>query len=173
MQSKLILASLILAFSASTMAMDRSEKIRDLMEAQGLNATFDQMLQSGQEQGRDQANQMLAQLMAGLSPPDEFRAKFQAAVSQFLDDLQPPWGSKEIVEVWSQFYGPYFTDKELDQLLAFYTSPLAQKEVVSSRRALVELTASFQAKYKPILDHATATYIQSLQSIVLECKCGK
>ena len=172
-KQKYIFAIVALAFSASALATDRTEKIRGLMEAQGLNSTFDQMIQSGREQGRKQANEMLAQLLAGLNPSDEFKQQFQVAVGKFLGDLQPPWGSKEIVEIWSQFYGPNFTDEELDQLLAFYTSSLAQKEVVSSRRALVEFIASFEAKYKPIRDRATESYIQNLRAIVRDCKCGK
>jgi len=168
-----ILVIATLATFATAMASDRTEKIRGLMEAQGLNATFDQMIQSGREQGRKQANEMLSQLMAGLNPNDEFKEQFQVAVSKFIADLQPPWGSKEIVEIWSQFYGPNFTDQELDQLLAFYTSPLAQKEVVSSRHALVEFMANFQAKYKPIQERAVAQYILNLQGIVRDCKCGK
>jgi len=172
MKLKCIFASVILAFSVSAMATDRTEKIRSLMEAQGLNTTFDQMFRSGQEQGRKQAKEMLAQLMEGLNPPDQVKRQFQVAVDQFLADLQPPWGPKEIVEAWAQFYGPNFTDEELDQLLAFYASPLAQKEVVSSRRAVNDFLAGFQEKYKPIRDHATAVYIQNLQTIVRDCKCG-
>jgi hypothetical protein len=172
-QRKFILASVVFAFCGSAIAADRSEKIRGLMEAQGLNTTFEQMLQSGREQGRSQANQMLAQLMSGLNPPDEIKAKLQVALTKFMDDVEPPWGSKEIVEIWSQFYGTSFTDDELDQLLAFYTSTLAQKEVVSSRRALGEFMAALQKKNKLVLENANATYLMNLQSIVRECKCAK
>jgi hypothetical protein len=173
MKIKFIVASIVLAFSVSTLAADRDEKIRGLMEAQGLITTFDQMLQSGREQGRSQANNILMQLLAGLNPPNEVRAKLEAAASKFLDDVRSPWSSSEIVSVWSQLYGPSFTDEELDQLLAFYSSPLAQKEVVSSRRALGEFVATIQARNKPMLEAATAAYINNLQAIIRECKCTK
>ena len=159
--------------STSTLASDRGEKIRRLMDAQGLTKTFEQQLMSGREQGKQQANDMLAQLMNGLNPGEAFHNKFKAAANMFIEDLQPPWNAAEIVETWAQLYGPNFSEEELDQLIAFYTSPLAQKEVVASRSALVAFGASFQAKYKPIMERATSQYVHNLQTIVRECNCSK
>ena len=167
----IVIAATLLCTSA--FAADRGEKIRQLMDAQGLTKTFEQQLQSGREQGKHQANDMLAQMMNGLNPGEKYQKKFQIAVKKFIDDLQPPWNATEIVETWAQFYGPNFSDEELDKLIAFYTSPLAQKEVLASRGALVSFGASFQAKYKPIMERATAQYVQNLQTIVRECNCSK
>jgi hypothetical protein len=62
---------------------------------------------------------------------------------------------------------------ELDQLIAFYTSSLGQKEVLSSRRALIDFTKSFELKYKPIMDRAMANCVREMQAIVRDCNCKK
>ena len=137
-----------LAFLAasSVQAADRTEKIHALMEAQGLVATFDQQIQAGRLQAKANAKQMLDQLLAGLSPNDAFQEKFRLAVDDFAQQLQPPWSAKQVVDVWAGIYGAQFTDAELDGLLAWYTSPLAQKEVAASRDSLVKFRLHREAE---------------------------
>lgn len=174
MKRFLVIAAVAFAMSASaTAAESRSAKVRRLMEAQGLLQTFDQQIQSGREQARRQANDMVTQLLAGLNPNEAYQKKIHAAVDKFIDELQPPWGATEIVEAWAQSYGSSFSDMELDQLIAFYTSSLGQKEVLSSRRALTDFSKGFELKYKPIMDKAMANYIRDMQSIVRDCNCKK
>jgi len=154
-------------------AGDRTEKIHALMQAQGLVETFDQMIATVRVNGRAQANQVLSQMLNELNPNETFRARFIEASDAFVEAMQPPWGAKEIVDVWSDYYGSQFSDAELDQLLVYYTSALAQKEVNVSRSALSRFTAHFQEKYKPVVQAATASYVARLKAISSECNCTK
>jgi hypothetical protein len=58
-------------------------------------------------------------------------------------------------------------------LLAYYQSPLAQKEVQVSRQALMQVTERAQAQYKPVLDAALVRYVDRLKAIVGDCRCAK
>ncbi|MHA6844586.1 DUF2059 domain-containing protein [Ralstonia syzygii] len=78
-----------------------------------------------------------------------------------------------MVAIWSRLFGAKFTDEELDQLIAFYTSPLGQKEVAASRDALPAFDQLFQARYKPIQERATAAFLQRIQQLKTECRCDK
>ncbi|MEF9403155.1 MULTISPECIES: DUF2059 domain-containing protein [Ralstonia solanacearum species complex] len=78
-----------------------------------------------------------------------------------------------MVAIWSQQFGTKFTDEELDQLIAFYTSPLGQKEVAATREALPAFNQVIQARYKPIQERATAAFMQRIQQIKTECRCDK
>lgn len=127
----------------------------------------------GKQHAQQQASQMLAQVLSGLNPPEPYKARFTEASDEFISAMHSPWTAREIVQTWSELYASQFTDSELDQLLAYYTSPLAQKEVAASRRALVQFTQQYQEKYKPIAEAATAKYIQRLRSIVSDCKCAR
>jgi hypothetical protein len=79
----------------------------------------------------------------------------------------------DFVAMWSQAYGSKFSDAELDGLLAYYRSPLAQKEVQVTREALTQVSERVQAQYRPILDAAVAHYVERLKAIVTDCHCAK
>jgi hypothetical protein len=134
---------------------------------------FESQMAAGKEYGRQQSAQIMDQLMAGLSPNAEFEARFREASDSFIKAVETPWTAQDIVDVWAEFYGESFTDKELDQLVAFYTSPLGKKDVQASQKALPAFNSHFVELSKPILEKATQKYIQNLQLIVKECNCQK
>lgn len=160
-------------FCMSAAADSRNAKIKDLMRAQGLVQTFEQQLATGRVQAREQSTAMLEQLLKGINPPPKFQQKLQEASTKFMEALQPSWTATEIVDVWAQYYGQAFTDAELDSLLAFYKSPLAQREIVVGRQAMDKLSEHFMAKYKPVMDAATTAYVRDLQTIARECNCRR
>jgi len=170
---RMLTALFLCAICAVSDAADRSEKIRELMELQGLVKMFDQQLQSGREQSRDMANQMLDKMLSTLHPPQEFQDRARQAAQEFVVAAQAPWSGQDIVDVWSKYYGAKFSDPELEQLLTYYRSPLGQKDVSASHEAIGPYTAEFQARYKPILDSATQQFIERLQAIIKDCNCKK
>lgn len=170
---RLALACVMALAAMSVNADERTDKIRSLMEAQGLVSMFDQEIQLGKENGRKQADQMIAQIMASLNVNKDYNAKLKAAANDFIVALQPPWTAQDVVDEWATIYGAHFTDAELDQLLAFYTSALAQKEVVVSREALMPFTQHFEELYKPVMERETKKLVERLQQIEEECRCKK
>jgi len=164
--------SLFLA-AISAFGSERAEKLQALIEAQGLNAMFEQQMKSGREYAQLQSDQMLSQILNGLNPPEQYKSKFKDAAQKFVEDARSPLTASEIVAKWSELYGSKFSDAELDKLLAFYTSPLAQREVVVSKESLALLTAQLQEQYRPVMESATKAFIERMQTIVKECNCRK
>lgn len=169
----LIAMAVGIALSTSVAAADRTEKIQKLMQAQGLSQMFEQQIARGREFSHKQADQMVAQMMAGMNADAASRKRFQETMEAFIADMQPSWSAGEMVAIWSRLYGAKFTDAELDQLIAFYASPLGQKEVAASRDALPAFDQLFQARYKPIQERATAAFLQRIRQIKTECRCDK
>lgn len=161
----------IVSFSA--IADSREEKIKDLMEAQGLLAMFEDQMAMGKVQGEKVGKQMLDQVLSQINPNEEFQSRFTAAFNNYIGKVQSPWGAEEIVNVWSQYYGQQFTEQELNELLKFYTSPIGKKEVIASKFALTEFTVHFQKLGEPIFQQATQEYIQELKLVAKECNCKK
>jgi hypothetical protein len=170
---KYAIAFLISLSVLPAQASDRTEKVKALMEAQGLAALFEGQKKAGEEAGMKQAEEMASKMLEGLSPPEEIKIKFKEAMLQFIESLKSPFSGSQIVEKWAELYGARFSEDELDQLLVFYTSPLAQKEVMVTREALPQLAAGLQGAYKPILDEAVTTYVARLKKIIEECNCRK
>lgn len=154
-------------------ATERLDKIRALMEAQGLVATFEQQIQLGREQAEAQVDQLMEQILGTLRPPPEFDQKLKEAASEFMSAMQPPWSATEIVEVWARHYGSQFTDAELDRLVAHYQSPLGQKDVLASREAMIGFSAELNEAYKPTMEAATQAFMERLQQIEKDCNCRK
>ena len=130
-------------------------------------------LASGRERGRAIAHQMMDNALKDLVPDEATKGKMAQAANQFIDEAQSPVTAADIVAIWSDAYGSKFTDAELDGLLVYYQSPLAQKEVQVSRQALTVLSERAQAANKPVMDAAIANYIGRLKVIVGECRCAK
>ena len=100
MKRAVALVTLAIAFSVSTpiWAVDRLEKVKTLMQAQGLLETFEQQLAMGKQHAQQQASQMLAQVLGGLNPPEPYKARFAEASNEFIGAMHSPWTAKEIVQ---------------------------------------------------------------------------
>lgn len=173
MARRLLVFILASAFVSAASAEDRNAKVRALMDAQGLLTTMQQQLAAGRERGRAIAHQMMDNALKDLAPDAATRDKMTTAANQFIDEVQNPVTAADIVAIWSDVYGSKFTDAELDGLLAYYQSPLGQKEVQVSRQGLTVLSERIQAAYKPVMDKAVANYVGRLKAIVVECHCTK
>ena len=169
---KVLILGVVLVCS-SAYAADREDKIKTLMEAQGLLITIEQQLDLARVQNKEQAERFMDQVMSQLDPSPEFQSRFEDAFNKFIKAVEMPWGTDEIVEVWAKYYGEKFTDEELDQLIEFYSSKLGQKDAVASREALVQFNNHFVEVGKPIADKAAQEYIKDLQTIAKECKCKR
>ena len=154
-------------------ADQRTEKIETLMKAQGLLEMWQQQIDYGKIEGEKQAKQMIDQMLSQLNPNEEFEARFQKAFMNFIRKLQDNWTAQQIVDVWAKYYGPHFSDKELDELVSFYTSEIGKKDVIATKSAMTQFTTYFQKESKPIMEKATREYIDELKLVAKECKCQK
>jgi hypothetical protein len=166
----LCLASL---FVSSAAAQDRTAKIRALMEAQGQLQTMQQMLTASRAQGRATANKMMEQALDGLAPDPATKEQLSQAAHQFIEEIQSPVSAEQIVDIWADAYGSKFSDSELDGLLAYYRSPLAQKEVQVAREAILQMSARVQEIHRPVMQAAITRYVERIRKIVGECNCAR
>jgi len=143
------------------------------MEALGLIEMFSQQIEMGKQQNEQVGLQMIDQMMSQINPSQEFQERFTLAFKKFMSKVAAPWGAEEIVGVWASYYGPGFTDLELDQLIGFYTSPLGKKDVKVSKEAMLSFSKHFQKAGQPIVEAATKEYISDLKLIAKECNCAK
>ncbi|HEY1029958.1 MAG TPA: DUF2059 domain-containing protein [Pseudomonas sp.] len=168
-----LVAALSLFVAAQALADTKTEKIAELLRAQGLVDTWAQQLERSREYNRQVAQQIMGQMTARLAPDEVFKQRFKAASDTFIDSTVTPWTADDMVTVWAQHYGPGFTEAELDQLIAFYASPLAQKEIQVGRDALEKFNQHFEQLNQPIIEKATTRYMHDLQLIAAECNCAR
>ena len=170
-----LLAFLILGFSASAVSQTdaHTEKVKTLMEALGLIDMWSQQIEFGRARNEEMGQQALDQVLSQLNPDEEYRERFTNATNSYLKKFETPWSAEEIVEVWAGYYGPNFTNEELDQLIEFYTSEIGQKDVAVTKQTLSEFSEHFQRETQPIFENAFREYIEELGTIARECNCQK
>ncbi len=81
---KKIAILILLLIPSMAIADEREDKVRKLMEAQGLLQTFEQQLALGRQQNQEQGQEMLKQFMSQLNPTPEFFERFENAFNSFM-----------------------------------------------------------------------------------------
>ncbi len=169
----MLLLSLLASFSFSVMAETREDKITRLIEAQGFEDILNAQMEVRRAESERVGKEMLYSFLDNLDADDEFKSDYHAAYKKYLNTIVKPWTAKDVTEVWSKLYGVHFSDEELDGLLAFYTSELAQRETEVIKNAVAEYTRYFQELAKQIFHDAIEAYQFELLLIAERCGCQK
>lgn len=168
-----LIAALTILVASQAFADSKNQKIAELLQAQGLVDSWTQQIESGKEYNKQVSQQIMGQITPKLAPNEEFKKRFNLASDKFIESIVAPWTPQDMITVWAEFYGPGFTEEELDQLISFYSSPIAKKEIQIGRSALVNFTKHFQELNQPIVEKATNQYMADLQIIAADCNCTK
>jgi hypothetical protein len=170
---KFILFMFSLLLFSNAFADSKEEKARKLFEIQGIERTWQESIDLGRTESKKQAQEMINQMMSQLSPNKEFRAKFDYAVEKFIGSMQTNRTAKDIINVLLPFYASNFSENEFDQLIAFYSSEVARKDIEVSRMATKKVVEAFREPNQKIRENATNEFIKDLQIIAAECNCRK
>ena len=169
MRSYLII---LLCFITSTaFGADRNEKIRLLLDAQGTSEFFEQELASFRENRRHDIKIANEEIMKEINPSAVFKKKFDDAGADYIRLTESPWTMQDKVNAWAKYYGENFSDEEIDQLLAFYTSSVAKKDVIFSQKARKDIRNYFRGLFLPIIENATKAYVNRITQLAKECDC--
>jgi hypothetical protein len=144
----------------------KAAKIAELAQLQGL----DRVLEQARAAGRDAATQVVRSRTDPLfaqSPgmPAPKRAAIEAASQQFLSEVDRGFDQENAVRLWGEFYSAALTEKELDAVLAYYRSPLGQKDVRASQAALSQLQRYLLEKRTLAMSSAVARYTEALREV--------
>lgn len=171
---KKIASILLLAFAMGAHAADSNpSKVHQLLEAQGMAAAFEDQMRIREDHSKRSVQIMVDETFKRLKPNAAFKGKFNAAAEELYAALQPPWTPQEVTDIWASIYGSKFSEEELDQLLAFYTSPVAQKETLVGRSSLAEFSQYLAMQYAPYEKKAIQQYAERMQVLGKECRCKR
>ncbi len=82
--------------------------------------------------------------------------------------------AEDMVEIYSSFYGPHFSEAEVDELIAFYSSNLGQKDIRATRMAAAEWGELLKNQFldQPRVD-PVPKFTDQMHLIARECNCAK
>ncbi len=152
----------------------KSEKVAELVEAQGRLDQWAAQIERNQEFYRVQEQTIVDQTLSRLNPNEEFRQRFSSAIREFKEATAAPWTAEYMVEIYSSFYGPHFSEAEVDELIAFYSSNLGQKDIRSTRMAVAEWGELLKNQFldQPRVD-PVPKFTDQMHLIARECNCAK
>jgi hypothetical protein len=153
-------------FAARGEEDSKTAKIAELVQLQGLGKMMEQTKAAGRE-AAIQTARSLTDKMFSQSPntPPEKRAAIEAASQQFLSEVENSFDQDDAVQAWGRFYSEGLTDKELDAIVAYYRSPVGQKDVRASQAAQPQFQKYMAEKRAAALNGAVATYTAALREI--------
>jgi hypothetical protein len=145
----------------------RAAKVAELMQLTGLAQMMAQSRAMGQAAAQKTVQSMAEQALAKFPTiPPEKRARIEDAAKQFLRDVDSGFDQDDAVRAWGRFYSENLTETELDAILAYYRSPVGQKDVSASRAALPQFQHYMVEKRTAVMNTAVTNYTAALRSIV-------
>jgi hypothetical protein len=145
----------------------RAARIAELMRLTGVAQGLAESRLAGQAAARKTIESISEQMIAKFPdiPPRE-RTQIENAAKQFLRDVDKSFDQDEAVRTWGRLYSQNLTDADLDAILAFYRSPVGQKDIGAASAALPQFQHYMVGKYTAARNAAVANYTAALRSIV-------
>jgi hypothetical protein len=151
----------------------KTAKIAELARLQGLARMMEQSKAAGREAATEMVRSMTDKTFAQFpNMPPEKRAAVEAASQQFLAEVDNSFDHDDAVRAWGRFYSQGLTDQELDAIVAYYRSPVGQKDVQASQSALPQFQKYMAEKRTVAMKAVVADYTAALQRIANPSKDG-
>lgn len=134
-KSLLILSFCVLSLSANAQSTSKNEKIKQLLELTG----------SGK-----MAIQMMNQMMSNL------KTTHSKAREEFWEDFKKEVKAEDITNMIIPIYDKHYTESDIDQLIAFYNSPIGKKMISTMPQVMQESMIVGQNWAKQIIEKSQA-----------------
>ncbi|MDR2208509.1 MAG: DUF2059 domain-containing protein [Azoarcus sp.] len=167
MKKILVFFALVLSTHVHADEASRQAKIAQIVEAQGLHQMLQEQLDQSKalaaEIGRDTFRKMLLEI--GIAEGEETKALEQVLV-EFNERCAVMFSAKELVAMWSAFYGKDLSEADLDKILAYYKSPTGKKDVRAAQIAMVEFSKAMNAEGQKRLNESIEQLISDLKTAI-------
>jgi hypothetical protein len=162
----LLMALLVLgAMGARSDEGSKNAKLAELFKLTGL----DRILEQRREGCRKQAEAVRAQVMEQMKGtfPDDAPAwkKIDAAYKRFIDASVPAWTTEEAVQRYAELYGAGVTEDDLDQIMAFYRSPVGMRAIAASQAAVPKWNEFLAEKDQAVFQKNFERFLRDVKAI--------
>lgn len=153
-----VLATLLSTIPAQADAVaDRTAKITQIIEAQGVRRMLQQQLEQSQKIAKEIGNDVYKKLLAekGIAQ-DKADPRLEKIFEKHMERSTSLFTADELTERWIKAYGNDLTDTDLDTILAYYRSSAGQKEVqanlATSEQFAKNLSLESKRRFKAVVD---------------------
>ncbi len=134
----IVLALAACAAQPTVTETNRTALVERIVKAQRLQEQFDQQLAQQKDLMRDYVETMSDQTAA--QGGGELTAEQRGVLNRFMDRTATMFSGKELADRWKADYGKELSVEDLQQIVAYYESPLGQRDVGASKATLEAFT---------------------------------
>lgn len=142
----------------------KASKIQELMKLKGLTEISDQARSARIGQAEAMAPRVIEDFRRQAHEIPEEAIK--QATKRFHNAVEASWSTDEAIEVWQELYGADLTEDEIDQAIAFYRSPIGQKDIAATKAALPRWSQFLGKKNASAIDDALKAYVADLNKAI-------
>lgn len=167
MNRLLITATVALAACCHTGAFAQDEKadlVAALLKAQNVEPAFTEQVAQARRTARTVGEQSLAPLMTEPGVSQAGREAAGRAWERYLAQADALFDVKELTAEWTRAYSRDLSVAELREILAFYQSPVGQKDVAASSAANQALAGWFRAETRRRGGRLQQEFLRALDS---------
>ncbi|HET7833967.1 MAG TPA: DUF2059 domain-containing protein [Gallionella sp.] len=169
---KLAVSFILFALISGTALADdtaRNQKIAEIIKAQGVYQQFDDLIQQSKVSTNKFLDESYRKILNDLNAANaRSNPKFEAAFRRFSDKAANLWTADDLLAVWTKNYGRNLSDSELDQILAYYQSPVGRKDVAAQQSALAGLSRALTSESQARLAPHVRALTDELKSIIAQ-----
>jgi hypothetical protein len=139
------LAFVLVLISATPLAAAddvRQQKIAELIRTIKLQDMFEQQIVQSRASYMAFGKKIFAQFQDqfGSSADPAQKARMASILQTYFERATTLWRAEDLAAVWSERFGRDLSNDDLDQILAFYASPVGPKVVAANQAANAALT---------------------------------
>jgi hypothetical protein len=161
--------------SPTAVPIDASKRVKleRLMELQGIYDAMNSQREAGRAQIVSSCEKQLAQMRKSypLVSADLLDVAERGA-QQIADDFANVMDPDDLVPIWIEHYGSHLTEDDIDQILAYWESPVGRKDAAATRAAAPIYAAEVQQRSSAAMDRALSEYQDLLRRTVLQNSVG-
>src|SRR6267142_4319557 len=152
----------------------KSQLLDEIIQAQGLRQYSEQMKAASTANAKETARMSYEQIKQRYPTlQKETLEKIRLATDKYTETVMAAWPVEDSMAVWKEKYGAEFSESELKQILAQLKSPLGQKELAASKRAVEAWRAFITDRQKAAAEAAMKEQGEAIQRAFAEAKTGR
>ncbi|WP_293393276.1 DUF2059 domain-containing protein [Nevskia sp.] len=164
----------VLMWGGVAVAAQRDEKVRTLIDLWGLLDAIEQQKAAVQRQLETTVQNSVRDNLKSFDLNPAFQARVDALTREFLEKAtQSAFSGEAYVAELTTLFGPAFSDQELDQLIAFYSSPLGRRELAVTKEAVPKAIAVASQQGAEQLLSERKAFSDALRATLIECNCAR
>jgi hypothetical protein len=141
-----------------------SDQVMKFMEATQTRSRFQSSLEMQRQELGARVHSLFHEALPDATPAE--KAKFESIVANALGDIFANYPIEDVLRDMIPMYQSHFSESDLNQIVAFYSSPVGQKVLKEMPAMSAELVRISDTRLQPQIDEAMKNVSEGIKAMV-------